>query len=697
MKSFVKVSNKYLLLISIALISLSGCKEIKEPAPYGPLPTEAQLKWQELEFYAFIHFSINSFTDIEWGYGDKDPKLFNPTNLDCRQWCKIIKDAGMKGIILTAKHHDGFCLWPSAYTDYDIGQSPWRNGKGDLVRELANACKEYNLKLGIYLSPWDRNHKEYGTEAYITYFRNQLKELLTNYGDVFEVWFDGANGGSGYYGGANETRNVDRKTYYNWPEMNKLVHELQPNAIIFSDAGPDARWCGNESGWVGETNWSTLQRDKVWPGWPLYEQLQNGHEDGNYWVPAEVNVSIRPGWFYHPEQDNKVKTVSQLSDIYYNSIGRNGTWNLNIPIDRNGLIHPADSTALMEFARIIQRDFQEDLAGQSKITATNTRGGKFSTQKMIDGDKDSYWSTEDSVVNATLTIDLGEEPVTFNRLLIQEYIRLGQRIKMFTVEAFINNNWQLLDTQTTIGYKRIVKVPDTKASKIRIHLEAKAPPTISNLKIYNAPQRIQPPAISRNKEGSISIKSIYDKYKILYSLNGEFPNMEYSKPFETRDKVTIKAMIIDTVNNNRSEIQTINFDVNKSEWKVLNIQDKSINKIFDGDKNTAWINQKNKLPFDLIIDLGKVYNVNGFNYLPDQKSHPLGVIFQYMLASSIDGKIWKTICRKEFDNIGNNPIMQIVHFNPEVMRFVKFTANSNIKGDSVFGCAEFDISTTNSN
>lgn len=632
------MKTKYFLFASIALSSLIGCKEIEAPHTYGPVPTEAQLKWQELEFYAFIHFSINSFTDIEWGYGDKSPQLFNPTNLDCKQWCKIIKDAGMKGVILTAKHHDGFCLWPSAYTDYNISKSPWRNGKGDLVRELADACKEYDLKLGFYLSPWDRNHKDYGSEAYITYFRNQLKELLTNYGDVFEVWFDGANGGSGYYGGTNETRNVNRKTYYDWPETNKLVHELQPDAVIFSDAGPDVRWCGNESGWVGETNWSTLRREEVWPGWPHYQQLQNGHEDGKYWVPAEVNVSIRPKWFYHPEEDTQVKSIDQLIDIYYNSIGRNGSFNLNIPIDRDGLIHSADSAALIGFCRTIKKELQDNLAKHSTIRASNTRGRKFSPNKMIDGDKETYWATEDGITNATITVELGKEPVTFNRLLLQEYIRLGQRIHSFTVEAFVNGTWQLLDTQTTIGYKRILRLPDTKASQIRIHLEAKDAPVISNIEIYNAPNQKQIPSITKDNESIVS-------------------------------------------NND------------KKNWKVINIKDGSINTMFDGDKNTVWFSKKDSFPYELTIDLGKIQKVEGFSYLPDQSNNPQGTVFQYTLAVSADGKTWKDICKKEFDNIGNNPILQTVRFNPQNMRFIKFTANSTVKDDSVFGCAEFDILT----
>ena len=470
-----------LLLVLIALFNLTGCERPKAPEACGPVPTEAQLKWQELERYAFIHFSMDTFTDMEWGYGDKDPQLFNPSELDCRQWCRLFKEAGMKGVILTAKHHDGFCLWPSAYTDYSVKQSPWRNGNGDLVRELADACKEYGLKLGIYLSPWDRNHKEYGTEAYITYFRNQLNELLTNYGDIFEVWFDGANGGSGYYGGADETRSVDRKTYYDWPGTNQLVKKLQPDAVIFSDAGPDVRWCGNEAGWVGETNWSTLRREEVWPGWPHYQQLQNGHEDGSYWVPAEVNVSIRPGWFYHEEQDDQVKTVDQLLDVYYHSVGRNATWNLNIPIDKRGLVHPTDSAVLMEVAKILQNNFKENLAQQAEVRASNVRGKDFAAAHLIDGNKDSYWATDDEVTSASVEFDF-KVPTAINQFLVQEYIRLGQRVKAFTLEAFVGDEWQVVATGSTIGYKRILRFPTVETQKLRFTInEAKACPLLSNI------------------------------------------------------------------------------------------------------------------------------------------------------------------------------------------------------------------------
>ncbi len=247
-------------IFAFALIIISSCsnKKNQEVIPFGPVPTPQQLAWHEMEYYAFVHFNMNTFTDLEWGYGDEQPETFNPSNLDCRQWARIFKEAGMKGVILTVKHHDGFCLWPSEHTEHSVKNSPWKNGKGDVLKDLREACDEYGLKLGLYLSPWDRNHADYGKPEYINYFHNQLNEILTKYGDIFEVWFDGANGGDGFYGGANEVRKIDRKTYYNWDSINELVLELQANAVIFSDKGRGTRWIGNERGYAGETCWATL-------------------------------------------------------------------------------------------------------------------------------------------------------------------------------------------------------------------------------------------------------------------------------------------------------------------------------------------------------------------------------------------------------------------------------------------------------
>ncbi len=486
------------VLLFTAVISFGYC-QVKPPVPIGPVPNENQMRWQEMEYYAFLHFSLNTFTDQEWGFGDEDVKLFNPVDLDCRQWARVCKEAGMKGIILVAKHHCGFCLWPSEYTEYSVKNAPWKNGKGDVVREMADACREYGLKLGLYLSPWDRNHADYGKPEYITYFRNQLKELLTNYGPIFEIWFDGANGGSGYYGGARETRKIDRRTYYDWKNTYKMIRELQPDIVIWNDGGDraDLRWVGTEAGYVGETNWSLLNATGDVPE----EKLRFGVENGDAWVPGEVNTSIRPGWFYHRSEDNRVKTPGQLMNTYYSSIGRNATLLLNFPIDPRGLIHKNDEEAVLEFAAIVKETFANDLAKKKKVVASNFRGNSkyFRADNVLDGDNDTYWTTDDNVTNASLTINF-KNPTTFNRFLVQEYIRLGQRVKAFTIEAFIEGKWKMLAKGTTIGYKRILLFPTITTTRLRLNInESKNCPVISNIGIYNAPQIHTGYGFNRNK------------------------------------------------------------------------------------------------------------------------------------------------------------------------------------------------------
>ncbi len=480
---------KHILYLSLIAVLLYGCQSPPSfPAAYGPLPAERQLRWHEMEFYGFVHFNMNTFSNMEWGFGDESPESFNPTALDTRQWARICKAAGMKGIILTAKHHDGFCLWPSEYTEYSVKNSPWREGKGDVIRELADACKEYGLRMGIYLSPWDRNHPDYGKPEYITYFRNQLRELLTQYGDIFEVWFDGANGGSGYYGGADETRRVDKRSYYDWPGTIEIIRELQPNAVVFSDAGPDVRWVGNEEGWANETNWSLLRKADVYPGMPEYTQLRSGHEDGTHWIPAECDVSIRPGWYYHPYEDEKVKSLSRLVDIYYHSVGRNGSLLLNLPVDTRGLIHERDSAQLMKLGEIIRSDLQTDLAYNATVEASTIRGDHavFAAVNAVDNDSETYWATDDSVTTGSLTLDLGD-PVTFNRFMVQEYVSLGQRVEGFRLEAWIDGSWKMIDEQTTIGRKRILRFEPVTSSQVRFTVtKSRACPLISHIGLYDA-------------------------------------------------------------------------------------------------------------------------------------------------------------------------------------------------------------------
>ncbi|MDG1023786.1 MAG: alpha-L-fucosidase [Flavobacteriaceae bacterium] len=482
------MKNTILITISalFTLFIASCVKEIKPVAPVEPLPNVYQLAWQELEYYGFIHFNMNTFTNKEWGYGDEKPSQFNPTELDARQWARVAKEAGMKGLIITAKHHDGFALWPSAFTEHSVKNSPWKEGKGDLIREISDACKEYGLKFGIYLSPWDRNHPEYGKPEYVDYYRNQLRELLTNYGSIFEVWFDGANGGDGYYGGANEERRVEKRTYYDWPKTINLVRELQPQAVIFSDAGPDIRWIGNERGYAYDTTWSPIFRDSVYAGMPGFDKYAKGQENGTHWVPTESDVSIRPGWYYHPEQDDKVKTVAHLVDIYFNSVGKNSNFLLNLPVDTRGLVHENDVAQLTKLADYLKVMYETDFADSATLKATASREG-YPPKLIHDNNKDTYWASPEEMNTAQIEVEWSS-PQTVNTFMIQEYIPLGQRIKSFTFEVKTEQGWQLLETGGTIGNKRLIRFDTQTVSALRFSItDAKASPIISNLGVYKAP------------------------------------------------------------------------------------------------------------------------------------------------------------------------------------------------------------------
>ncbi len=462
----IKLYKVIAVALLMAMMDTKANAETASTAPCGPVPTDNQLRWQDMEMYAFIHYSLNTYTDQEWGFGNEALELFNPSDLDCRQWARVCKQAGMKGIIFTAKHHCGFCMWPSEYTEYSVKNTPWKNGKGDVVRELADACREEGLEFAVYLSPWDRNHPEYGRPAYVTYFRNQLRELLTNYGEIFEVWFDGANGGDGWYGGANETRKIDRTTYYEWPETYKMIRELQPKCLIWNDGSDrgDLRWVGTEAGNVGETNWSLLNKDGE-VTWPM---LHYGLENGDSWVPGETNTSIRPGWFYHETENEHVKSLSKLMDTYYKSVGRNSTLLLNFPIAPNGRIHPNDSLRGIAFKKMIDEVFKTDLAKNAKV---KTQGN--------------------------MTLVEFQKPTPFNRFVAEEDIRQGQRVKKFTLEALVDGKWLPLkdalvegsDGLTTIGHRRIICFPTVNATKLRFTVtDSKAKPIIKRTSVYLAPE-----------------------------------------------------------------------------------------------------------------------------------------------------------------------------------------------------------------
>ncbi len=469
-----------------------NCSPVLPPEPLEPLPSQRQLAWQSLEYEAFIHFNMNTFTDKEWGYGDESPSLFDPSGFDADTIVRTLSNAGMKGLVLTCKHHDGFCLWPSRYTTHSVKNSPWKNGTGDIVKELADACRRYGMKFGVYLSPWDRNQKDYGHSEYITYYRNQLRELLTNYGEISEVWFDGANGGDGYYGGARETRTIDRKTYYGWNETWNLVRQLQPDAAIFSDVGPDIRWIGNENGIAGATCWSMYtpvgeNGDDPAPGYTRYQDGVEGNKNGKFWLPAECDVSIRPGWFYHANEDSLVKTPQQLFDLYCQSVGHNASLLLNVPLDRHGKISPADEMSLRGLKIFLDQAFTDNIALNAKITASSFRGNepRFSPINTLDDDYETYWTTDDSVTTGALSIELAS-PQECNCILVREYIPMGQRVEKFSVEAFRRGHWQTIAEATTIGFNRILEFPTVKTSQMRITiLQSKACPVISTIGIYH--------------------------------------------------------------------------------------------------------------------------------------------------------------------------------------------------------------------
>jgi alpha-L-fucosidase len=471
-------------------LALAEANVVGVPKSYGPTPSARQLRWHEMEFYGFLHFSLNTFTDKEWGYGDEPPSIFNPTDFSADQIVSTAAAAGMKGLILTCKHHDGFCLWPSKYTQHSVKNSPWRNGRGDVVKEIADACRKYRLKFGIYLSPWDRNHKDYGRREYLTYFRNQLRELLTSYGPIFEIFLDGANGGDGYYGGARETRKIDRDSYYDWPTTWNLVRTIQPNTCLFSDAGPDIRWVGNERGIAGDPCWSTLNRNDFAPGRADEARLNRGDRPGSHWVPAECDVSIRPGWFYHSNEDGKVKSAATLVDLYYSSVGRGGSFLLNLAPDRRGRIPEPDVKSLREFRRLLDATFAKNYAQDARLSAGNTRGNgdrRFSPRNVIDGRRDTYWTSDDRVTTPRLIVDLGWER-TFNVVRVREYLPLGQRVEAFALDLWKGDEWEEFARGTSIGSCKLVRTKPVTTTKLRLRItQAPVCPAISELALFAEP------------------------------------------------------------------------------------------------------------------------------------------------------------------------------------------------------------------
>lgn len=486
---------KSVRLLSIILLSLAFNQSYAQlpPAPYGALPSERQLKWHETEVYGLVHFTPTTFENKEWGYGDADPKIFNPVAFDADKIVAAFKAGGLKGMVLVAKHHDGFALWPTKTTDYNISKSPFRNGKGDMVKELEQACRKAGLKFGVYCSPWDRNNPVYGTFDYVKAYREQLRELYTQYGELFMSWHDGANGGDGYYGGARTIRKINRYTYYGWDTTWAITRKLQPMANLFSDIGWDVRWVGNESGFAGETSWATFTpvpakgESVAFPGNLDHTQNPFGTRGGQNWVPAECDVPLRPGWFWHPEQKGKTKSPEQLFQLYLKSVGRGAALDLGIAPDTRGLIDAEDEKALAGFGDLVSKSFSNNLIATAKLKATGSRGKDFPINNLIDGNLNSYWASSDDMHLPVIEASWNK-PQTFDLIRLREFIPLGQRIESFDIEALVSGQWVKVGQATSVGACRIVMLEKpVTADGVRIKVtESPVAVTFSEIGVYKS-------------------------------------------------------------------------------------------------------------------------------------------------------------------------------------------------------------------
>lgn len=597
-------------------------------------PSARQYEWQKLEMTGFIHFGINTFDEVEWGQRSTDITKFNPANIDVTQWVKVFKDAGIKLIILTTKHHDGFCLWQTKYTNYSIANTPFQNGKGDIVRDLSNACREAGLKFGVYLSPWDMHEEKYGTPEYNQHFMNQLTELLTNYGEISEVWFDGANGE-----GAN-----GKKQVYDWQSYYQLIRKLQPEAVI-AIMGPDVRWVGTESGYGRQTEWSVL------PGTSTNQDAiaansQQQSSDGAFvprdlmdedlgsrnkienassliWYPAEIDVSIRPRWFYNEDDDELVRSPYKLVDIYYNSVGLNGVLLLNVPPDKRGLIHDNDVKALQGMRYILDETFKINLAEDGTAKSSNEKNGN-SVKFILDNDPKTFWTTEKNISTASIEIELSGEK-TFNRAMLQENILAGQRIEKFHLEYWSGNRWNKFAEATTIGYKRLLRFPEITTSRIKIVIdECRTNPTLVSFGLYEAP-----PEIKFEPEGAAFAESIPFKLTsdmedaiFYYTLDGTEPgehSLKYSGEV-TLDKTTTVTAIAISKSGKKSLPVKMNF--NKAKYEIeykSNYDDKyqasGIYSLVDGVAGSTNFNDGrwqgfNGNDLDVIIDLHELKKIN---------------------------------------------------------------------------------------
>lgn len=616
---------KHILITAVLgfLGTVGMASAAEAPAPYGPVPTEQQVKWLRMEWYAFVHFGLNTYTNKEWGYGDESPTMFNPGDFDAEAIVKTFKGAGMSGMIYTAKHHDGFCTWPTESTEHNITKAPWKNGKGDVVREFADACAKYDFAFGTYLSPWDRNCAEYGKPGYLDVYYKQIEELLTNYGPIFEIWFDGAMGGDGYYGGARQNRNIGKAdTYYNYEQVVKNIRKLQPDCIIWGAAGRgDATWAGSEKGFA-----------KNYPLW---------NNQGNHWVSWEADTPINHrGWFWHPGQGSAVKSPEHLMQVYLCSVGRGANLILNLAPNRDGRLDPADVASLEAFGKMRRGLLAKDYALNAKVKTSEARGTEFGGSQLTDGDIESYWCPKDGTTSATAEIKL-KKPATFDVVRLREQIRLGQRVEAFQVEAYVDGEWKTIvapgkpgEKETgfdgvrggkghTIGHQVLRWLPEpVTTDRLRLTItRAKACPCISEFSLLRMPAA----------EAAVVVTS------------------------EGGDKV-----------------------LDSRGWSYGGFAGDVVHLAFDGKTDTMWYH--GKTPSHFRVDMKKKYTISGFTYLPRQDGKTQGMTSRYRFEVSLDGKNWKPVAEGEFGNLRANPVEQHVTFPAQKARYIRFFSTAAVDG-----------------
>ena len=693
------------LLIAAFLITVGTAAFCQQaPKPYGALPSQRQLNWQQTDMYCIIHFSVATYTDKEWGYGAEDPKIFDPSNFSAMQIVGAAKAGGFKGVVIVAKHHDGFCLWPTKTTTHNITESSYKNGKGDILREYQQACQQLGMKMGVYCSPWDRNNPLYGKPEYVTQvYRNQLRELYTNYGPLFMSWHDGANGGDGYYGGAREVRKIDRSTYYGWDTTWAITRKMQPGANIFGDVGPDVRWVGNEEGHAGVPYWATYtphapdEGKTPANGYVKDYEGTEGTRNGKYWMPAECDVPLRPGWFYHQSQDGQSKSAYTVLDLYYKSVGRGACLDLGLSPDKSGRLSDEDVAILKQFGQILKQTFAVNLAKGATFKASNIRGGnelKFGPANLLDDSRYTYWATNDAVTTPVLTIDLHQEK-TFNVIRLRENIKLGQRIEGAAVDVWEHSQWKEIATVPSIGANRLIRLPQNiTASKLRLRITA-SPVCIalSDFGLFKEPVHLSAPGIQRSETGEVSIVTEAPVGSIRYTTDGTEPTSTstlYDKPFAFADGGTVKAMSFDG-DHQFSEVKTTKFGLSKAGWKIVAEQTtggaKHPEYAIDEDVYTNWNTLEGSttpFPQSIVVDMGREQAITAFTCLPRHDKAADGTVDSYIYAISDDGIKWQQVAEGEFANIKSNPVEQVIPLDHSYnARYFEFTAKHVLTGDGV--------------